>query len=97
MHYASVRLILRLSVTIFGDYVPELEKELLTTTGRLLLFLGKRGGLATFTDARRVIGSQIYYALKQATTLGLVVEEEGKRIRLTERGKVLAECLTRCF
>lgn len=89
---------MRLNVTIFGDYVPELEKELLTTTGRLLLFLGKSGGLATFTDARRVIGSQIYYALKQATTLGLVVEEEeGRRIRLTERGRVLAECLTRCF
>lgn len=89
---------MRLSVTIFGDYVPELEKELLTTTGRLLIFLGKSGGLATFTDARRVIGSQIYYALKQAITLGLVVEEEeGRRVRLTERGRALAECLARCF
>jgi len=78
--------------------VPELEKELLTTTGRLLLFLGRSGGLATFTDVRRVIGSQIYYALKQAITLGLVVEEEeGRRIRLTERGRILAECLARCF
>lgn len=78
--------------------MPELEKELLTTTGRLLLLLGRSGGSATFTDARRVIGSQIYYALKQAITLGLVVEEEeGRRIRLSERGRVLAECLAKCF
>jgi hypothetical protein len=78
--------------------VPELEKEFLTTTGRLLLLLGRSGGSATFTDARRVIGSQIYYALKQAITLGLVVEEEeGRRIRLSERGRALAECLAKCF
>jgi len=78
--------------------VPELEKELLTTTGRLLLFLGRGGGSATFTDARRFIGSQIYYALKQAITLGLVVEEEeGRKIRLSEKGRALAECLVRCF
>ncbi|MFN3267988.1 MAG: hypothetical protein ACK416_01880 [Zestosphaera sp.] len=76
--------------------MPELEKELLTTTGRLLLFLGRSGGLATFTEARKFIGSQIYYALKQAATLGLVVEEE-RKIKLTEKGKTLAECLTKCF
>ncbi len=78
--------------------MPELEKELLTTTGRLLLFLGRSGGSATFTDARRFIGSQIYYALKQAITLGLVVEEEeGRKVRLSERGRALAECLVKCF
>ncbi|MEO3993823.1 MAG: hypothetical protein QN229_05940 [Desulfurococcaceae archaeon TW002] len=77
--------------------MPELEKELLTTTGRLLLFLGRSGGLATFTEARKFIGSQIYYALKQATTLGLVLEEEERKIKLTEKGKMLAECLAKCF
>ena len=78
--------------------MPELEKELLTTTGRLLLFLGRNKGLATFTEVRKVIGSQIYYALKQAITLGLVVEEgEGKKIRLTEKGSMIAECLVKCF
>ncbi len=78
--------------------MPELEHELLTTTGRLILLLGRSGGATTFTEARKLVGSQIYYALKQATTLGLITEEEGgKKIRLTEKGKSVAECLVKCL
>ncbi|MEM2021575.1 MAG: hypothetical protein QXP80_05070 [Zestosphaera sp.] len=74
-----------------------LERELLTTTGRLILLLGRSGGVTTFTEARKLIGSQIYYALKQATTLGLITEEEGgKKIKLTEKGRSVAECLIKC-
>jgi len=75
-----------------------LDRELLTSVGRLLLTLGRAGGRATFTEARRAVGSQIYYALRQAGALGLIVEEEGgKVIKLTERGRAVAECLVRCF
>ena len=75
-----------------------LDRELLTSVGRLLLTLGRAGGRATFTEARRAVGSQIYYALRQAGALGLIIEEEGgKVIKLTEKGRAVAECLVRCF
>lgn len=75
-----------------------LDRELLTSVGRLLLTLGRAGGRATFTEARRAVGSQIYYALRQAGALGLIIEEEGgKVIKLTEKGRAVAECLVKCF
>jgi len=75
-----------------------LERELLTSVGRLLLALGRAGGRATFTEARRAVGSQIYYALRQAGALGLIVEEGGGRvIKLSDKGREVAECLVRCF
>jgi hypothetical protein len=75
-----------------------LERELLTSVGRLLLALGRAGGRITFTEARRAVGSQIYYALRQAGALGLIVEEGGGRvIKLSDKGREVAECLVRCF
>ena len=75
-----------------------LDRELLTSVGRLLLALGRSGGRTTFTEARRAVGSQIYYALRQAGALGLIVEEEGgKVIKLSEKGRAVAECLVKCF
>ncbi|MEM2006805.1 MAG: hypothetical protein QXG17_00020 [Sulfolobales archaeon] len=55
-------------------------------------------GEATFTEVGRELGSQVYFALRQAAMLGLTVEEEGgKRVKLSEKGRAIAECLVKCF
>ncbi|MEM2308295.1 MAG: hypothetical protein QW266_05210 [Sulfolobales archaeon] len=54
-------------------------------------------GEATFTEVGRELGSQVYFALRQAAMLGLTVEEGGKRVKLSEKGRAIAECLVKCF
>jgi len=78
--------------------VTEIERQILTSLGRLLKFLAESGGAATQTHCRKAVGSQYYTALHKGTVLGLIVfHPEKKVVELTAKGKKIADCLKECF
>ena len=71
------------------------ENELLTTTGKILVWLYRKGGKARLAEARKEFGSKIYYHLGKMALKHYIILNE--HIELTEKGKKYAECLSFCF
>ena len=75
----------------------EIDREILTSLGRLLAVLYQLGGKAPKSKLRKYIGSQIYTAALKASAMGLVVVHQDDSFELTEKGKQLGECISKCF
>lgn len=76
--------------------MPKIEKDLLTGTGRLLIIVAREGGEASQSILTKEMGGTYYTAIMKALDHDLVIKE-GYTIKLTEKGKKIAECLLRCF
>ena len=71
------------------------ENELLSTTGKILVWLYRMGGKARLADARKQFGSKIYYHLGKMVLQHLIIIND--YIELTDKGSKIAECLSLCF
>ena len=70
-----------------------LQKELLTSTGRLLALLYRAGGKLPLSEIRKNLSSSgTYTALLNATQLGLV-KFDGQAAELTEKGREIGRQL----
>ena len=81
------------------DRQREIE-ALLTPAAQLLLWLWSAGGEVLLAEARRVWGSKVHSHIYKLAMHGLVEEtpeRRGKRVRLTDKGRNVAECMSRCF
>lgn len=77
--------------------VREIDRETLTSLGRLLAVLYQLGGKTPKSKLRKHIGSQIYTAALKATAMGLVIVHQDDTFELTKKGKQIGECLSKCF
>ena len=76
----------------------EIDREILTPTARLLLWLYDQGGMVEFKVARKQHGSKIYPQLYRLALLGLVTIDNNNRIiNITENGKRIASCIKQCI
>ena len=76
--------------------MPKIEKDLLTGTGRLLLILAREGGEAAQSTITKEMGGTYYTAIMKALDHDFVIKN-GYTIKLTDKGKKIAECLLKCF
>ncbi len=74
----------------------EIERALFSSLARLIAFIHKQGGKASFTEARKAIGSQIYTASFKGAQLNLL-QSKGDFLILTEKGMKIAECIAKCI
>ena len=74
----------------------KLEKELLTSLGRLLLLAAEKKELE-LKEARKHLGSQVYTAIGKGVMLGLLVFREDKVIVFNEKAVKLGRCLRDCI
>ena len=79
--------------------MEEIEKELLTTLGRILVYLARSGKKKVrISDLRKYTSSQAYASAFVGDKLGLLIYDyKDKTAELTEKGRRLAECLVECL
>ncbi len=78
----------------------ELRELLLTAPAKLLIWLYEKGGEARLQEARETFGTNIYTVMYKLALHGLAElteERRGKRVRLSEKGFMVAKCLSTCF
>ena len=79
----------------------ETFRLMVTPTGRLLAEITRRyGETARWAELRKEYGSKIYQQLYPLALNGLVViqgEGRGKQVTVTDKGKRIVECITKCF
>ena len=75
----------------------EIDREILTPTARLLLWLYSQGGEVELRVARKEHGSKIYPQMYRLALLGLLEITDNRIIKITEKGRKLASCLTSCI
>ncbi len=75
-----------------------IEKDILTTIGRILVHLARVGGKDKMGNIRKATSSQAYASVLKAERLGLLKFDPDTRIvELTARGREIARCLLECI
>lgn len=68
---------------------------LLTSAAMILIYIYESGGSSLMGELRKQFGSKAYSNIYKLATEGYVIVRD-REIVLTDRGKVVAECLARC-
>ena len=79
----------------------ETFRLMVTPTGRLLTEIIRRyGETVSWAELMKEYGSKIYQQLYPLALNGLVIiqnEGRGKQVTVTDKGKRIVECITKCF